>query len=245
MNGVNQIARGRKAIFARLAGLMALVIVMGCYGCSVKRPTLDPKTALAEVESRYEVPSGYRIQPGDQLDVKFFYTPEFNESVVVRPDGKISLQLIDDVQAAGLNPAQLDDMLTEAYSRELKEPAVTVLVRTLTEPRVYLAGDIARPGFIPVRTRIGVLQAIDEAGGFLETANISDVTVIRKGPNNQPTTHLVNVEDILDGELSDSDFLLQPTDVVFVPKRGVAKVAGFMDQVRKILMLNGLFVPLF
>jgi protein involved in polysaccharide export with SLBB domain len=135
--------------------------------------------------------------------------------------------------------------LTNAYSGELKDPAVTVLVRTLTEPRVYLAGDIAKPGFITVRNKIGVLQAIDEAGGFLETANINDVTVIRKGPNNQPLTHEVDVENILDGELSDSDFLLQPTDVVFVPKRGVAKVAGFMDQIRKILMLNGLFIPLF
>jgi protein involved in polysaccharide export with SLBB domain len=245
MNGVNEIVRDRKAISSRLAGLMMLMIVMGFYGCAVKRPVLDPKVALAEVESRYEVPPNYVIQPGDQLDVKFFYTPEFNESVVVRPDGKISLQLVDDVQAAGQTPAKLDEVLTEAYSGELKDPAVTVLVRTITEPRIYLAGDIAKPGFITVRNKIGVLQAIDEAGGFLETANLNDVTVIRKGPNNQPITHEVDVEDILDGELSDSDFLLQPTDVVFVPKRGVAKVASFMDQVRKILMLNGLFVPLF
>ncbi|WP_133716164.1 MULTISPECIES: polysaccharide biosynthesis/export family protein [Methylocaldum] len=245
MNGVNPIARGRKAISGRLARLMTLIIIMGCYGCTVNRPVLDPSVALAEVESRYEVPPNYIIQPGDQLDVKFFYTPEFNESVIVRPDGKISLQLIDDVQAAGINPAKLDEVLTNAYSGELKDPAVTVLVRTLTEPRVYLAGDIAKPGFITVRNKIGVLQAIDEAGGFLETANINDVTVIRKGPNNQPLTHEVDVENILDGELSDSDFLLQPTDVVFVPKRGVAKVAGFMDQIRKILMLNGLFIPLF
>ena len=68
----------------------------------------------------------YIIRPGDQLDIKFFYNPELNESVTVRPDGKISLQLVDEVQAAGLEPAELDARLTEAYSQELKKPMVTV-----------------------------------------------------------------------------------------------------------------------
>jgi len=217
---------------------------LGSYGCAAKR-TIDPSVALAEAESRYQIPPNYVIQPGDQLDVKFFYTPEFNESVVVRPDGKISLQLVDDVQAAGQTPAQLDEILTQAYSGELKDPAVTVLIRTITEPRVYLAGDVAKPGFITVRSKIGVLQAIDEAGGFLDTANINDVSVIRKGPDNRPMTHEVDLEEILEGSLSDSDFLLEPKDVVYVPKRTVAKAANFMDQIRKIIMLNGLFVPLF
>ncbi|MGX2040721.1 polysaccharide biosynthesis/export family protein [Methylocaldum sp. MU1018] len=221
-----------------------LLAIVGSQGCAVNR-TIDPGIALAEAENSQQIPSNYIIQPGDQLDVKFFYTPEFNESVVVRPDGKVSLQLVDDVQAAGQTPAQLDEVLTKAYAGELKDPAVTVLVRTITEPKVYLAGDVAKPGFIPIRTQIGVLQAIDEAGGYLASADLSDVSVIRKGPNNQPITHQVDVEDILDGSLSDSEFLLQPTDVVYVPKRGVAEAANFMDDIRKILMINGLFIPLF
>ncbi|HYE35593.1 polysaccharide biosynthesis/export family protein [Methylocaldum sp.] len=245
MNVVINVVRRRRAFTSQLAWLVVLLVTIGCYGCAANKRTVDPSVALAEVESRYEVPANYVIQPGDQLDVKFFYTPEFNESVVVRPDGKVSLQLVDDVQAAGLIPAQLDEFLTNAYASELRDPAVTVLVRTITEPRVYLAGDVAKPGFITVRNKIGVLQAIDEAGGFLDTANLSDVSVIRKGPDNQPMAHEVDVEEILDGSLSDSEFLLEPADVVYVPKRGIAKAANFMDQIRKIIMINGLFIPLF
>lgn len=244
MNGVNLIAQARNTVFGRLAWLVVLTALLGCQGCAVKR-SHDPGATLAEVESRYEVPANYVIQPGDQLEVKFFYTPEFNESVTVRPDGKISLQLVDDVQAGGKTTAELDEFLTEAYSKELKDPAVTVLVRTMTEPKVYLAGDVANPGFITVRNKIGVLQAIDEAGGFLDSANINHVSVIRKGANDRPETHEIDLEEILDGSLSDSAFLLQPKDVVYVPKRTVAKAANFMDNVRKIIMLNGLFIPLF
>ena len=76
--------------------------------------------------------AAYIIQPGDQLDIKFFYNPELNESVTVRPDGKISLQLVDEVQTAGLQPAELDEMLTRRYSQELKKPEVTVIVKSFT-----------------------------------------------------------------------------------------------------------------
>jgi len=245
MNRVKPIGRRRNAIASQLAWLAALLMMLGCYGCAAHKRVIDPSAALAEAKSRYEIPPNYVIQPGDQLDVKFFYTPEFNESAVVRPDGKISLQLVDDVQAAGQTPAQLVELLTKAYSSELKDPAVTVFVRATTEPRVYLAGDVAKPGFIPARDKIGVLQAIEEAGGFLNTADLNDVSVIRKGPDNQPVAHEIDVEDILDGSLSDSDFLLQPEDVVYVPKRTIAKAANFMEQVQTILMLRGLFIPIF
>lgn len=245
MNGVNLIAQTRNAVFGRLAWFVVLTALLGCQGCAVKKRSIDPGVKLAEVESKYDVPHNYIIQPGDQLEVKFFYTPEFNESVTVRPDGKISLQLVDDVQAAGKTTAELDEFLTEAYSEELKDPAVTVLVRTMTEPKVYLAGDVTNPGFITVRNKIGVLEAIDEAGGFRDSANINNVNVIRKGPNGRPETYEIDVEAILDGSLSDSAFLLQPKDVVYVPRRTVAKAADFMDNIRKIIMLNGLFVPLF
>jgi protein involved in polysaccharide export with SLBB domain len=93
-----------------------------------------------------EKPALYIIQPGDQLDIKFFYNPELNENVTVRPDGLISLQLVDEVHASGLTPAQLDDLLTQKYSRELKKPMVTVIMRSFTMQRVYVGGEVNRQG---------------------------------------------------------------------------------------------------
>ena len=87
-------------------------------------------------------PPALHNPPGDQLDIKFFYNPELNEAVTLRPEGKISLQLVDEVQAAGLPPAELDARLTEAYSRELKKPMVSVIVRSFKGQRIYVVRGI-------------------------------------------------------------------------------------------------------
>jgi hypothetical protein len=76
----------------------------------------------------------YRIQPGDSLDIKFFYNPELNELLVVRPDGYISLQLVNEVMVAGLEPKEVNEMLTEKYSQELRKPVVTVIVKSFGRP---------------------------------------------------------------------------------------------------------------
>jgi len=93
----------------------------------------------------------YIIQAGDQLDIKFFYNPELNDSVTVRPDGKISLQLVDEVQAAGQTPAQLDDFLTEKYAKELRKPVITVIVKSFASQRVYVGGEVNRQVLWPLR----------------------------------------------------------------------------------------------
>ena len=95
------------------------------FGCATNEP-MQTTMPVTQVPPQPQPLAQYIIQPGDQLDIKFFYNPELNESVTVRPDGKISLQLVDEVQAAGLEPAELDAKLTEAYSQELKKPMVTV-----------------------------------------------------------------------------------------------------------------------
>ena len=88
----------------------------------------------------------YRIQVGDQLDIKFFYNPELNEQVTVRPDGRISLQLVHEVMTAGLTPAELTGLLTKKYAAELKKPEVTVIVRSSGGHKIYVDGEVAKPG---------------------------------------------------------------------------------------------------
>ena len=110
----------------RVLFLTAAVLLCWMNGCATNQA--GTKIDNPVLASAPEKPPQYFIQSGDQLQIKFFYNPELNEAVTVRPDGKISLQLVDEVQAAGLTPAQLDDFLTDRYSKELKKPAITVIV---------------------------------------------------------------------------------------------------------------------
>jgi protein involved in polysaccharide export with SLBB domain len=182
----------------------------------------------------------YRIQPGDELDIKFFYNPELNEVVTVRPDGMISLQLIDEVKVADLKPAELDNILTQKYSKELRKPVVTVIVRTFSRQRVFVGGEVLRPGLITLAPGMDPVQAVMLAGGLRETASPASAIVIRKGADNRPVPIRFDLNSHMKGINETAEFQLQPDDVVFVPKSSIAQLNKFVDEViRGVLMFNG------
>jgi protein involved in polysaccharide export with SLBB domain len=222
-------------------------------GCSTNKTVADsegqniPAVAsipTANTTSAAIAPANYVIQPNDELSIKFFYNPELNEDVVVRPDGKISLQLVDEVQASGKTPRQLDKELTELYSVELKRPAITVIMRSFGGQQIFVGGEVGKPQAITLTPQMTPLQAVMNAGGFLDTADQKNVMVIRAGADNQPQTYAVNLDDIDDGgAYADMRFELHPGDVVYIPKTGIAKANVWMDQhVRRFLLFNGFSV---
>jgi polysaccharide export outer membrane protein len=218
--------------------LTAAVLLCWMNGCSTQQAATKvdtPAVAAAPV-----TPPPYFIQPGDQLQIKFFYNPELNETETVRPDGKISLQLIDEVQAAGLTPAQLDEFLTEQYSKELRKPAVTVIVGSFSSQRVYVGGEVNRQGLVDLTGGMTALQAVLSAGGFKETADLEAAIIIRKGPDNQPVPVRVNLKNALEGDLRDAALQLRPYDVVYVPKTWIAEANKFVKQyVEDLLLYRG------
>ena len=172
----------------------------------------------------------YLIQPGDELDVKFFYNPELNDLVVVRPDGRISLQLASDIQAAGLTPAQLTKSLEKNYEKELANPGITVIVRSFSSQRVYVDGEVNKPGMVALLGPLTVLQSIAEAGGLKDTAKTSQILIIRKTQDNKPEAIAVNLDDIRNAADNSKNILLAPYDVVYVPKSTIANINLFIDQ---------------
>lgn len=172
----------------------------------------------------------YLIQTGDQLDIKFFYNPELNEQVVVRPDGRISLQLAPEIMASGLTPAQLTDTLEKTYAKELTNPGITVIVRSFSSQRVYVDGEVNKPGMINLAGPLTVLQSISEAGGLKETATTSQVLIIRKAKDDKPIAIAVNLGDIRSAADGSRDILLAPYDIVYVPKSTIANINQFVDQ---------------
>jgi polysaccharide biosynthesis/export protein len=181
----------------------------------------------------------YRIQAGDQFDIKFFYNPELNESITVRPDGRISLQLANEIMAAGLTPAELTKMLKEKYSSELDNPEVTVILRSFSSQKVYVDGEVAKPGMVPLTASMTVLQAVSQAGGVKETAKTSEVVIMRRISENKFDVYAVNVSKVIDGTDMSQDIVLMPFDMVYVPRTVIANLDIFVDQyLRKMIPFN-------
>ena len=213
----------------RRYSMLCLCLMVAACGSTVKNiPRSNPSTR--GVSSAAFPAEEYRIQPGDLLDIKFFYSPELNEQVPVRPDGRISLQLAQEVQAGGRTPAELTAFLKETYSRELKKPEVTVIVRSFGNQRVYVDGEVAKPGLIPLAGPTTVRQAISQAGGFLYTGNTTDVLLIRRGPEDQSLAIMVNMQKVLDGTDLSQDIYLKPFDIVYVPKTAITNANLWIEQ---------------
>ena len=163
----------------------------------------------------------YIIQPGDQLSIKFFFNPELNEeNLIVRPDGLISLQLANEIKAAGLTPVQLKDLLAEKYTGQLKNPEIAVIARAVREPhRIYVDGQVKSPGEFEIVGSLSVLQAIARAGGMKEdSAKASNVQVIRRDQDGQAFVIILDLDSALSGGDLSQDIRLLPSDHVYVPK---------------------------
>jgi polysaccharide export outer membrane protein len=206
--------------------LSILFILFACTSV-VQNPTpLHYQTTQANLNSEQE----YKIQIGDQLDIKFYYHPDLNEQVTVRPDGRISLQLVHEIIATGLTPAELTDFLTKKYAPELKKPEITVIVRSFAAYKIYVDGEVTKPGMVSLIGFTTVLQAISQAGGMKDTARKGEVVIIRRGEFNKPLAFQVNLRKVIDSTDMNQDIALQPSDIVYVPKLAIANVNVWVDQ---------------
>lgn len=221
----------KKFMFFDYLMLFVIISLIGCAGKNVSPlPAKGPPV--------YKEAKEYYIQPGDNLDIKFFYNPELNENVTVRPDGKISLQLLDEIQAAGLTPARLDEILTKKYSSELKQTSITVILRSFEGQKIYVGGEVNSPQVINIVGRVNVLQAIFDAGGFKADAKLSNVMIISRDPDHRPLVREVNLEKALEGEFSEGEYLLKPFDIVYVPKTRLGKVDLFITHIYRFIPPN-------
>jgi polysaccharide biosynthesis/export protein len=177
----------------------------------------------------------YLIGPGDQLEIKFFYNSELDETVAVDPGGNIGLQLIGQVHALGLTAKELQADLESRYASQLAKPQVTVLVKSFAREKVFVQGEVQRPGVVELAGPMTVLQAIATVGGLKETAKEKDILIIRF-PRGQgtPTIIRADLRGILRGREPLSDLVLAPMDVVYVSRSHIANLNLWVDQhVRK------------
>jgi len=222
--------------------LYVLLPVVLCLiaACSTNKVIEKKAEAPMPMTTAVQKPAPYLIQPGDSLDIKFFYNPELNETITVRPDGKISLQLIDDIQASGIEPAKLDEILTKRYSKELRKPVLTVILRTFSNQRVFVGGEVVQPGLILLASGMDPVQAVFQAGGMRETAQPKEAILIRKGENNQPIPIRLDLAAAMAGNSPGVNLQLQPNDILYIPKSAIAKANLWVAQyIQQLLLFNG------
>jgi polysaccharide export outer membrane protein len=158
----------------------------------------------------------YIIGADDVLDISVWKEPDVSRSVPVRPDGKISLPLVSDVQAAGLTPSQLAADLTTRLKKFLNDPQVTVIVTAINSRRIYIVGEVARPGAFPLLPNMTVLQALADAGGFTTFANTKKIHILRM-INGKQTEFPFEYREVLEGNKTSENITLLPGDEIVVP----------------------------
>ena len=159
--------------------------------------------------------SNYRIGPEDVLHIDVWGNPELTRDAIVRPDGMISLPLIQDVKAEGLTAAELSGGIQKKLMQFIKNPEVAVIVTQINAPKMFVIGQVTKPGTYPLRGDVSVLQALSLAGGFTPFASPKDIKVISKKGGKQEV-HRVNYYDII-GKDKKEDYYLKPGDTVVVP----------------------------
>lgn len=176
----------------------------------------EGKTAEKPVKAATDDPT-YVIGALDVVNISVWREPELSAEVPVRPDGKISLPLLDDVQAAGLKPMKLAETITEGLRKYVSEPRVTVVVTQVNSKRYYILGEVGRPGAFPLLPRMTVLQALSSAGGFSQFANLRNIYVLRQAEDGKQVKMPFNYRDVLRGNRPEQNILLEPGDTIIVP----------------------------
>jgi protein involved in polysaccharide export with SLBB domain len=200
--------------------LIVAALLAACGAARAPLPTAAPQSV--EIGE-------YRIEPGDELEIRFPLNPEMNRVTLVRPDGRLSLQFVGEVYAEGLTPAELAQQLRVAYSKELRDPEVSVIVRTMAA-RVYVDGQIQRPGGYPWSRQITATQAVARAGGLRETAEDEYLLVLRRRADGAQEVHRIQLGGEGEEQGQNADLYLAPYDLVLVPSSDVADVNKWVDQ---------------
>lgn len=218
-----------RSVYIALAALLAAPAALPCQTNSSVPPTRQPNgttttTGTATVpqpamEAAAPRNAGsaadYVIGPSDSLEVSVFKEPTMSGTLPVRPDGMISLALVGDLQAAGLTPMKLSDVITERLRKFINDPSVTVTVLSVNSKHIYLLGEVAKPGEMPLTPGITPLQALASAGGLTQFANGKRIYILRTVAGKQLRIPFDYKKAIKDG--NQQGVTLAPGDTIVVP----------------------------
>ena len=190
----------------RLAAAAAVLVAFLPRGLSAADPPSRTDTSPVSGE--------YRLGAGDKLRIEVYKDTQVSQSVQIRPDGKITLPLVGDIEATDKTPLELRDQITKSLREYMTNPTVTVIVVEALSAVVFVTGEVAKSGPVPIHGPLNVVQAIAMAGGFNDWAKKKDIRILRQGPTGVQTLH-VNYKDAIEGEAK--PIYLKAGDTIVVP----------------------------
>jgi len=179
-------------------------------------PQAGVEATKTGVQKGAEVPEDFLIGPEDVLGISVWREPDLTATVTVRPDGKIGIPLLNDVQAAGLTTGVLQQRITEGLSKYVAEPHVSVIVLQIKSQNVYVMGSVGKPGVYPIGSPLTVLELLVKAGGLADFAKSGDIQIVRKD-GEKTTRYFFNYKSFVGGKDSRQNITLKSGDVVIVP----------------------------
>ena len=188
----------------------------GQASATVQGQKTEPKANTSNPTTPATTDTAYRIGPQDVVQIDVWKEPEITRTIPVRPDGKISLPLLNDVQASGLTAMQLAGVIRDGLTKYLTNPQVTVTVTQINSRRVFITGEVSRVGAIPLLPNMTALQALSSAGGFTQFARPKNIYILRVVDGKQ-VKYPFNYREVVKGKYEEQNILLQPGDVIVVP----------------------------
>jgi polysaccharide biosynthesis/export protein len=185
-------------------------------GAQQAAPSAQPANGAGVAASGVATPPNYLIGPQDVLSIVFWREKDMSADVVVRPDGKISLPLLNEIEAGGLSPEALRAAIAKAAAKFMEEPNVTVVVKEIHSRNVYVTGQVTKPSEYPLGNDMTVLQAIALAGGLLEYADAKNIVIMRK-EDGRDRYFKFNYKDVIKGKNVQQNIVLKPSDTIIVP----------------------------
>ena len=226
----------------KLASRMVSLVVVASLGwvllfffaslAAMAQPRPPASTSRTAEQNTQSVPD-YRIRKGDKLSIKFLYQPELSDaSIAVRPDGKISLPMVDEIKVEGLTARELKTALEKAYREILLDPEITVNVIEFVAPHVFVGGQVAKPGSYDLRTGQTLLQVIILAGGFTPDAHRKYVLYARHINERELKVIAVDVTKLLKIGDGKQEIVLQDGDYVFIPNSKLSQFTAIVNAFR-------------
>jgi polysaccharide export outer membrane protein len=200
-----------KRVTMRLAVVLAMLLLSAAMQGQSDAAAAQPAPAVVTSQSG----SDYVIGADDSLHISVWKEPDLSETLPVRPDGKISMPLLGDVTAAGMTPTTLGDSISEKLKKFIADPRVTVVVEAMNSRRIFVTGEVAHPGAMPLLPHMTVLQALASAG-FTQFAKLKGIYLLRNESGAQ-TKLAFNYKDVVRGKHPEENIELRPGDTVVVP----------------------------
>ena len=196
-------------------GLLAAGLVAQATGTGKTDADKSDKPPATAQSPEAQAASDYVIGADDTLRISVWKEPDLSENLPVRPDGKISMPLLNDIQAAGLTPLQLRDSITDKLKKYVADPRVTVVVTAMNSQRVFVTGEVVHSGPIALLPHMTMLQVLGQAG-FTQFANVKTIYVLRN-ENGRQVKLPFNYKEVVKGNHPEQNIALKPGDTVVVP----------------------------